>query len=187
MRKTSELPNFRTQRRLGRVFSDLFSVAFSHSDGTETRAAKQLGDDTILKQSAPLLLSRSRPHRGWAKQASERTLRGGGIAAALHLRPPPRTYARRGAKSDVRHPIKRSRRSSGVAMASYEDANRSGREICTMRYLGRVAMDNYPRELTCRPEEEPIMASQLGRAPRRQRRLGYLSGGVDRPYGEKTN
>ena len=53
-----------------------------------------------------------------------------------------------------------------------------------MRYLGSVAMDNSPRELTCRAEKEPIMANQLGRAPRRQCRLGYLSGGVDRPYGK---
>ena len=29
-------------------------------------------------------------------------------------------------------------------MATYEDANRSGRRICTMRSLGRDAMDNSP-------------------------------------------
>ena len=27
-------------------------------------------------------------------------------------------------------------------MATYEDTNRSGRKICTMHSLGRVAMDN---------------------------------------------
>ena len=29
-------------------------------------------------------------------------------------------------------------------MATYEDTNRSGRKICTMRSLGRDAMDNSP-------------------------------------------
>ena len=72
-------------------------------------------------------------------------------------------------------------------MATYVNTGRSGRTICTMRYLGRVAMDNSPRELTCRAEKEPIMANQLGRAPRRQCRLGYFSGGVDRTDGKRTN
>ena len=57
-------------------------------------------------------------------------------------------------------------------MATYEDTNRSGRKICTMRYLGRVAMGNISGVLTCRSEKEPIMASQLVHAPRRQCRLG---------------
>ena len=35
-------------------------------------------------------------------------------------------------------------------MATYEDTNRSGRKICTMRFLGRDAMDNSPPELTGR-------------------------------------
>ena len=72
-------------------------------------------------------------------------------------------------------------------MATYEDANRSGREICTMRHLGSVAMDNFLRELTCRAEEEPIMANQEGPAPRRPCRLVYFSGGVDRLHGKETN
>ena len=72
-------------------------------------------------------------------------------------------------------------------MATCEDANRSGRKICTMRYLGRVAMDNSPRELTCRAVEEPIIANHVGRAPRRQCRRGLFPGAVDRPYGKKTN
>ena len=38
----------------------------------------------------------------WGKQTSERTLRGGGISAASALRPPPRTYPCKEAKSDVR-------------------------------------------------------------------------------------
>ena len=56
-----------------------------------------------------------------------------------------------------------------------------------MRYLGRVAMGNSPRERNWQAETEPIMANQLGRAPRRQCRLGYFSGGVDRTDGKKTN
>ena len=56
-----------------------------------------------------------------------------------------------------------------------------------MRYFERVAMDNFLRELTCRGEKEPIMASQLDHAPRRQCRLGHFSGGVDRKYGETTD
>ena len=72
-------------------------------------------------------------------------------------------------------------------MASYEETDRSERKICTMRYLGGVALGNFLRELTCRAEEEPIMANQVGRAPRRQCCLDYLSSGADRPYGEKTN
>ena len=72
-------------------------------------------------------------------------------------------------------------------MATYEGANRGGRKICTMRHLGKVAMGNLPRELTCRAEKEPIMANQSDPAPRWQCRPGYFSGGVDRPYGKKTN
>ena len=112
---------------------------------------------------------------------------GEGIPAASALRFPPRTYPCRKVKSDVRQPIKRNRRSSGVAIATYEETNRSGRKICTMRHFSRVAMDNSPRELTWQAEKEPIMANQLDNAPRRYCRLGYLSGGVDRPYGEKKN
>ena len=73
-------------------------------------------------------------------------------------------------------------------MATYEDTNRSGRKICTMRYLGSVAMGKLPGVLTCRAEKGPIMANQLGRAPRRQCRLGYFPGRVDRPLdGKKIN
>ena len=72
-------------------------------------------------------------------------------------------------------------------MAACEDTNRSGRKICTTRYLGRVAIGNFPGVLTCWSEKEPIMASQLAHAPRRQCRFGHLSGGVDRTYGETTH
>ena len=187
---TARAENFRTSERSA-AFGESSPMRsrrrFSIQTGQRPRAAKKLGDDAVLKQSAPLLLCRSRPQRVWGRQASEMTLRGGGISAASRLRFPPQIYRRRGAKSDVRQPIKRSRRSCGVAVATYEDTNRSGRKICTMRYLGSVAMDNSPRELTCRAEKEPIMANQLGRAPRRQCRLGYFSGGVDGTDEKKTN
>ena len=72
-------------------------------------------------------------------------------------------------------------------MSTLGETDRSGRKIGTTRHSGRVAMGNFPRELTCRAEKEPIMANQLGRAPRRQCRFGYFSGGVDRTYGETTH
>ena len=48
-------------------------------------------------------------------------------------------------------------------------------------------MGNSPRERTWQVEAEPIMANQSDHASRRQCRLGSFSGGVDRPYGKKTN
>ena len=38
-----ELPDFGTQRRAGRGSSDLYPVAFFHSDGTETERNKEVG------------------------------------------------------------------------------------------------------------------------------------------------
>ena len=73
-------------------------------------------------------------------------------------------------------------------MATYEDTNRSGRKICTMRSLGRDAMDNSPRLLTWQEGKKPTMANQVDHAPRRQCRLGYFPGRVDRPLdGKKIN
>ena len=72
-------------------------------------------------------------------------------------------------------------------MVTYEDAKRSGRKICTMHFFGRVAMDHSPWVLTWRAAKKRTMANQVDRAPRRQCCLGYLSGGVDRPYGNKAN
>ena len=72
-------------------------------------------------------------------------------------------------------------------MATYEDANRSGRKICAMRYLGRDAMDIVLQGSTWQAEKEPIMSNRVDHAPGWQRRLGYFSGRVDRPYGKKTN
>ena len=48
-------------------------------------------------------------------------------------------------------------------------------------------MGNSPREGNWQAEAEPIMANQSDHASRRQCRLGYFSGGVDRPYGKKTS
>ena len=53
--------------------------------------------------------------------------------------------------------------------------------------MDNFSRDYFPRELTCRAEKEPSMASQLDHAPRRQCRLGYFSGGVDQPYGGTTD
>ena len=69
-------------------------------------------------------------------------------------------------------------------MATYEDTNRSGRKICTMRSLGRDAMDNSPWVLTWQERKKPTMANQVDHAPRRQCRLGCLSAGVACAYGE---
>ena len=170
-----ESPPIRTQWR------------FPIQTGRRPNAANKLGDDAVPKQSAPLLPCRSRPHQIWGRQTSESTLRAGGISAASALRFPPRTYPRRGAKSDVREPIRRSQRPCGVAISTYEDANRSGRKICTLRHFSRVAMDNSPRGLTWRAEQEPIVASQLDHAPRCQRRLDHFSGRGDLSYGEETD
>ena len=114
----AKLPNFRTQCRLGRVFSDLFSVAFFHSDGTETERSKEVGRrccfETVgsvvaLPESTPSGLGKTNIGEDIARMGGIGTGFGEGIAAALQLRFPSRTYPRRRAKSDGREPIKRSR------------------------------------------------------------------------------
>ena len=72
-------------------------------------------------------------------------------------------------------------------MVTYEETRRSERNIWTMRHSGGVAMDLFPREWSWQAEEKPSMANQLDHPPRWRCRLGYFSGGVDRPYGKKTN
>ena len=72
-------------------------------------------------------------------------------------------------------------------MATFEGTSPSGRNICTMRHFVRVAMDICRLGLTWQAEKEPIAADQVDHAPRWQRGLGYLCGGVDRPYGQTTN
>ena len=44
-----KLPNFRTQCRLGRVFSALFSVALFHSDGAEAKCGKEVGQQRYFE------------------------------------------------------------------------------------------------------------------------------------------
>ena len=72
-------------------------------------------------------------------------------------------------------------------MTPFDETSPSGRNICTMRYFGRVTMHICPVESTWQAEKEPIMANQVDHAPRWQRGLGYFSDGVDRPYGKTTN
>ena len=72
-------------------------------------------------------------------------------------------------------------------MTPFDETCPSGRNICTMRYFGRVAMHICLGESTRQAEKEPIMANQVDHAPRWQRGLGYFSDGVDRPYGKTTN
>ena len=63
-RPYGKLPNFRTQLRFGRVFSDLYWVAFFFVQ-TERRlsAANKTGDDAFSRESGPFLLRWSRRHR----------------------------------------------------------------------------------------------------------------------------
>ena len=182
-----KLPNFRAQCRLWRVFSDAFSAAFFHSDRSETTRGKEGGRRCCFETVGSVVALPESTPAGLGKTGIGEDIARRGHFGSIAIAFPPADLPVQGAKSDVRQPIKRSRRSCGVAVATYEDTNRSGRKICTMRYLGSVAMDNSPRELTCRAEKEPIMANQLGRARRRQCRLGYFSGGVDRTDGKKTN
>ena len=72
-------------------------------------------------------------------------------------------------------------------MATVEETTRSGQNICAMRYFGGVALDNALRELTWQAEKEPTMPNRVDLAPRWQFRLRCFPGGVDRPYGKKTN
>ena len=145
-----KLPNFRAQCRLWRVFSDAFSAAFFHSDRTETTRGKEVGRRCCFETVGSVVALPESTPAGLGKTGIRDDIARGGISAASRLRFPPQIYRCRGAKSDVRQPIKRSRRSCGVAVATHEDTNRSGRKICTMRYLGRDAMDYSPPELTGR-------------------------------------
>ena len=195
IRKTSELPDFRTSKRIaasGEASAICTQWGFPRSDGTEAERGKEVGRRccfaTVGSVFAPLESTppsgENRHRRGHCAEGAFRQHRHCVLPRGL-------TRARRRkatfAKSDVREPIKGSRRFCRVAMATYEDANRSGGKICTMRYLGRVAMGNFSGVLTCWSEKEPIMASQLVHAPRRQCRFGHFSGGVDRTYGETTH
>ena len=63
-RPYGKLPNFRTQLRFGRVFSDLYWVAFFRSDRTKTKRGEQDGRRRFFeRESGPFLLRWSRRHR----------------------------------------------------------------------------------------------------------------------------
>ena len=84
-----KLPNFRTQCRFGRVSSDAFSVAFFHSDGTETKRGEDVGrrccSETVgsvvaLPESTSSGLGKTNigedvARRGKSAQGSERAFR----------------------------------------------------------------------------------------------------------------
>ena len=110
-----------------------------------------------------------------------------GTPSGSQLRVPPRTYPCRRAQSDVREPTKRGRRSCGVVMTPFDETSPSGRNICTMRYFGRVAMHICPGESTWQAEKEPIAADQGDHGSSWQCGIGYLIGRVDRPNGQTTN
>ena len=103
------------------------------------------------------------------------------------------TYSCRRAKSDVREPIKRSRRYCRVATPTrtkpryFEKTTPSGRSICTLRYFGRLSIDVCARELSCRAKKEPSVAKQVDHGPRRHCRHGYFPVGLDRPREKSAN
>ena len=183
-----ELPNFRTLRRPGRVFSDLYPAAFfSFRRSAAYKRGKQVARRRFFEKVASVFaLPESTPvtakpnHR--RRDCAEGAFRQPRLCVS-----PRRTSPCRRVERGVREPSSGSRRCCGVAMATYEETNWSGRRICTMRHFGRVATGNLPRELSWQAEREPIMVNQVDDAPRRQRRLGYFSSRVDRPYGKKTN
>ena len=72
-------------------------------------------------------------------------------------------------------------------MTPFDETSPSGRNICTMRYFGRVAMHICPGESTWQEEKEPIVADRVDHVPRWQCGMAYLFGRVDRPYGKTTN
>ena len=145
-----KLLNFRTQCRLGRVSSDASSVAFSHSDGTETNRGKEDGRRCCLETVGSVFASPESAPSGLGKTNIGEDIAPREHFGSMGIASAPRAYPRKGEKSDFRGAITKGRRSCGVAMASYEDTNRSGRKIRTTRYLGRDAMDNSPPELTGR-------------------------------------
>ena len=100
--RTSGLPNFQTHRRFGRGFCDLYPVGFSSLRRDGDRARQRSRATMLFCNSRLRFCSAGVDPIEWGKQASERTLRGGGISAASALRPPPRTYPCKEAKSDVR-------------------------------------------------------------------------------------
>ena len=50
-------------------------------------------------------------------------------------------------------------------MTPFDETSPSGRNICTMRYFGGVAMHICPGESTWQAEKQPIMANQVDHVP----------------------
>ena len=122
-------------------------MAFFHSDETETKRGKKAVRRCYFGRLAPVLaLLDSTPSSG-------KNIHRGGDYAKGALRQdrncvfPPRTFSCKRKQSDFREPTKRSRRFCGGAVGTFGETNRSGRNICTMCYFGRLAMDICPREL----------------------------------------
>ena len=157
IRETSELPSAAAlwESLLRSVREGVFSF-------------RRNGDQARQKSRAAMLLCKTRLRFGfagvdaveWGKHTSVRRLRGGDTSAGSQLRSPPRTYPCRGAQSDVRGLLKRSRRSRGGAVAAAEKTSRTGRNICTVHYFGGLATDFCARDLTRCAEKEPIMATK---------------------------
>ena len=138
--------NFRTSER-GAALGESPPICFQRRFPVQPKRRPSAALSQICTRWATMLFRKRRPHFCFAvrgQQTSERKKRGGGISAASQLRCPPRAFPRRRAKSDVREPIRGSRRSCRVAMAAYEETTRSGLRICAVRYFDRVAMDNSP-------------------------------------------
>ena len=172
MRKTSGLPNT-APLGAGLIRSVPGGVFSFGRDGDQ---ARQKSRAAMLCRNTRLRFAFAGANAiEWGKHTSGKACADGGTSAGSKLRFPPRTYLRRGAQSDVRDPLKRGRRPRGVAMAAFEKTCRSGGNIRSMRYFGRLAMDICPLELTWRAKREPIMPNRADHVPHWQCGLGYFS------------
>ena len=80
IRKTSGLPDIRTSKRavaLGEASPICSQRRFFTQTERRPSAAKKLGNNAVSKQSAPLLVCRSRPHRLGKTNIGEDIARGG--------------------------------------------------------------------------------------------------------------
>ena len=80
--RTSELPN--ALPLWARLLRSVPSGVFFAQTGRRWSAAKKLGDDAVLQQSAPFLLRWSRPHRGGKTGIGEDIARGGAFRQHRH-------------------------------------------------------------------------------------------------------
>ena len=139
-----------------------------------------MGDDAASAESALFSLRRIRPLEG-KEQTSAKSLRAGDFRQHRQCVFPPALTFAGGRKAAFANRLR------GVAMATFEETNRSGRKICTMRHFRRVAMDHPPWVLIWRAARKRTMANRVGRAPGRQCGLGFSSGGVDWQRGNTAN